>query len=172
MDGTLRKGMHTSVAIEHGATTVLAVNPIVPIDVQQAEANGSMLPGSLVNDGMPNVLSQTFRTMVHSRLAAGLRAIEKDYPYANVILFEPTRNDAKLFFSNVFSFKARRLICEHAYQMMREDLRGRIDELNAALKPFDIRVREDVLEDRTRTFSTSLYGLGVMTMGEKAFRLC
>src|SRR5690606_41481604 len=45
MDGTLRKGLHASVALEDGADLVLAVNPLVPIDAKLAVENGTMKPG-------------------------------------------------------------------------------------------------------------------------------
>lgn len=158
MDGTLRKGLHASVALEEGADLVIAVNPLVPIDAKKAVENGTMKAGALTNNGMPNILSQTYRTMVYSRMKAGMAMYEDEYPGAEIILFEPTRDDAKMFFSNVFSFQSRRMVCEHAYQMTRRDLLRRYDELQARLAPFGIRIRRDILEDEQRTISTSLYG--------------
>lgn len=158
VDGTLNKGMHTSVAIDHGADIVFAINPVVPIDVQQAVATGTMSREELVGSGMPKVLSQAYRTMVHSRLTSGLNAIERDYPGRSVLLFEPARDDANLFFSSVFSFKARKMMCERAYQLTRENLRTRAVELEKVLKPAGIRIRHDILDDENRTLSTGLYG--------------
>lgn len=158
LDGTLRKGLHASVALEDGADLVLAINPMVPIDVSAATRAGTMMPGGLVKSGMPNVLSQTFRTMIYSRMQAGIAQYEREYPGKSIILFEPTRDDAKLFFSNVFSFQSRRMVCEHAYQMTRRDLLRRADTLEAQLAPFGIKLRRDRLEDDQRTMSTSLYG--------------
>lgn len=158
VDGTLNKGMHTSVAFDHGADIVFAINPVVPIDVQQAVATGTMAREELVGSGMPKVLSQSYRTMVHSRLSSGLNAIQRDYPGKSVLLFEPARDDANLFFSSVFSFKARKMMCERAYQLTRENLRTRAVELEKVLKPAGIRIRHDILEDENRTLSTGLYG--------------
>ena len=158
VDGTLNKGMHTSVAIKNGADIVFAINPVVPIDVEQAVASGTMERKGLVGSGMPKVLSQSYRTMVHSRLASGLNAIEQDCPERSVLLFEPARDDANLFFSSVFSFKTRKMMCERAYQLTRENLRSRAEELEKVLKPAGIRIRHDILEDENRTLSTGLYG--------------
>jgi NTE family protein len=158
VDGTLRKGLHASVALEDGADLVIAVNPLVPIDAKLAVENGTMRPGMLTNSGMPNILSQTYRTMVYSRMRAGMEVYEREYPNAEIVLFEPTRDDAKMFFSNVFSFQSRRMVCEHAYQMTRRDLLRRYEELQATFAPYGIRIRRDILEDEQRTISTSLYG--------------
>ncbi|ERP89934.1 patatin [Marinobacter sp. ES-1] len=158
VDGTLRKGLHASVAFEDGADLVLAVNPQVPIDASAAVRAGTMQPGDLTRSGMPNLLSQMFRTMVYSRMQSGIAQYARDYPDKDILLFEPTRDDAKLFFSNVFSFQSRRMVCEHAYQMTRRDLLSRADELEPKLAKYGIKLRRDRLEDEQRTISTSLYG--------------
>ena len=158
VDGTLRKGLHASVAFEDGADLVFAVNPQVPIDASAAVRAGSMKPGELTRSGMPNVLSQTFRAMVYSRMQSGIAQYARDYPDKDILLFEPTRDDAKLFFSNVFSFQSRRMVCEHAYQMTRRDLLSRADQLEPKLAKYGIKLRRDRLEDEQRTISTSLYG--------------
>lgn len=158
MDGTLRKGLHASVALEDGADLVIAINPLVPIDASAAVRAGTMKPGELAHSGMPNILAQTFRTMIYSRMKAGIAQYDREYPGKEVLLFEPTRDDAKLFFSNVFSFQSRRMACEHAYQMTRRDLLQRADALEKQLAPYGITLRRDRLEDEQRTISTSLYG--------------
>lgn len=158
VDGTLRKGLHASVAFEDGADLVFAVNPQVPIDASAAVRAGTMKPRALTQSGMPNVLAQTFRTMVYSRMQSGMAQYGRDYPDKDIVLFEPTRDDAKLYFSNVFSFQSRRMVCEHAYQMTRRDLLERADELESTLAPYGITLRRDRLEDDQRTISTSLYG--------------
>jgi len=158
VDGTLRKGLHASVALEDGADLVIAINPLVPIDASAAVRAGTMKPGALMDSGMPNILGQTYRTMVYSRMQAGMDQYAEQYPDADIVLFQPERDDAKLFFSNVFSFQSRRMACEHAYQMTRRDLLRRADELEAQLAPYGITLRRDCLEDEQRTISTSLYG--------------
>jgi len=158
VDGTLRKGLHASVAFEDGADLVFAINPQVPIDASAAVRAGSLKAGDLTHSGMPNMLSQTFRTMVYSRMQSGIAQYARDYPDKDILLFEPTRDDAKLFFSNVFSFQSRRMVCEHAYQMTRRDLLNRADELEPNLAQYGIKLRRDRLEDEQRTISTSLYG--------------
>jgi len=171
VDGTLNKGMHTSVALDDGADIVFAINPVVPIDVAQAVEAGTMSRKELTQSGMPNVLSQTYRTMVHSRLSSGLKSIKRDYPGKHVVLFEPSRNDANLFFSSVFSFNARKMMCEQAYQLTRASIRSRADELESLLAPAGIRLRHDILNDQSRTLSTGLYGAALPTYQAKIQRI-
>ncbi|WP_369599933.1 patatin-like phospholipase family protein [Hahella sp. SMD15-11] len=158
VDGTIRRGMHASVALEDGAELVLAINPVVPIDAPAAVAAGTMSEGALLNKGMPNVVAQAYRAMVYSRMNAGFELYEAQYPGRTLLRFEPRRDDARLFFSNIFSFQSRRVVCEHAYQMTRRDLLARYEELSEALAPFGVTLKRDVLEDDQRTLSTSLYG--------------
>lgn len=167
VDGTLNKGMHTTIAMDDGADIVFAINPVVPVDVAQAVDAGTMSRQELSRSGMPNVLSQVYRTMVHSRLKSGLKYIKRDYPNKEVILFEPIRNDAKLFFSSVFSFNTRKMMCEQAYQLTRASLRARSDELSELLAPAGIRIRHDILNDESRTLSTGLYGAALPTYQSK-----
>lgn len=158
VDGTLNKGMHTSVAMDDGADIVFAINPVVSIDVARAVDSGTMSRHELSQSGMPNVLSQAYRTMIHSRLTSGLRHIKRRYPGKDLVLFEPIRSDANLFFSSVFSFKARKMMCEQGYQLTRASLRARSEELEPLLASAGIRMRHDILNDENRTLSTGLYG--------------
>jgi hypothetical protein len=112
----------------------------------------------MTRSGMPNVLAQTYRTMVHSRMQSGIDRYAQDYPDKDIVLFEPRSEDAILFGSNVFSFESRRLLCEHAYQATRRDLRLRAAELEPKLAKYGIALRHDCLNDTDRTVSTSLFG--------------
>jgi hypothetical protein len=147
------------VALDAGADLVLAVNPIVPVDTLRAVEAGELPHGHLVDRGLPTVLAQTFRTLIHSRLEVGVAAAARRYPAADLVLFEPERDDYRMFFSNVFSFAARRAVCEHAYQATRRDLRRRRAELEPLLARHGVRLRVDVLEDETRDLWTGV-GLG------------
>ncbi|MEZ5582285.1 MAG: hypothetical protein R3F37_05430 [Candidatus Competibacteraceae bacterium] len=61
-----------------------------------------------------------------------------------------------MFFANVFSFAHRRWVCEHAYQTIRNDLLARYEDLEPILSRHGITMRMDVLEDKSRHFSTGL----------------
>ena len=145
VDGVLHKTVHASVAFERGAGLVIAVNPIVPVDTAHAVATGVMRRGRLVDRGMPGVMSQTFRTLIHSRMGTGMAAYAERYESADLILFEPRKDDYTMFFTNVFSFAARRTVLEHAYRSTLEQLRDRADEIGPVLARHGLRLREHVL---------------------------
>ncbi len=150
VDGVLLKTLHGSVALDAGADLVLCLNPIVPLDADVARRSGAVDERGLVARGLPTVLVQTFRTLVHSRLTVGLAAYGPRYPGADVVLFEPGPGDHRMFFTNIFSFAQRRAVCEHAWSATRRNLLERSAELGPILERRGLRLRLDVLRDRSR----------------------
>ncbi|MEM1042585.1 MAG: patatin-like phospholipase family protein [Bacteroidota bacterium] len=147
VDGVLLKTVHASVALEAGADLVLCVNPIVPVDTARAVEQGIMRRGKLIDRGMPGVLAQTFRTLIHSRLATGIAAYEARYEGADILLFEPSREDYQMFFTNVFSFDSRKAVVEHAYHATLGSLAERRSVLAPVLAEHGLRLRDEVLDD-------------------------
>lgn len=145
VDGVLLKTLHASVALEAGAELLLCINPIVPVDTVNAVQAGLMKRRNLLDRGLPTVLSQTFRTMVHSRLEVGMAAYERKYGDRDVVLIQPRRDDYKMFFTNIFGLAERRDVCAHAYQATREMLLERYDELAPVFARHGVTLRKDVL---------------------------
>ncbi|HEV7518887.1 MAG TPA: patatin-like phospholipase family protein [Thermoanaerobaculia bacterium] len=150
VDGILLKTVHASVALEKGAELVLCINPIVPVDTVRAIEEGVLPRGKLLDRGLPTVLAQTFRTLIHSRLEVGMAAYETRFRGADVVLVEPERHDYRMFFTNIFGFDERIRVCEHAYEATREILLARFDELAPVLARHGLTLRRDVLAEGTR----------------------
>jgi predicted acylesterase/phospholipase RssA len=147
VDGVLLKTLHASVALDAGTELLFCLNPIVPVDTSDSVEAGVMRRGRLEARGLPTVLSQTFRLLVHSRLAVGLSSYEPRFPDADVILIEPARDDYRMFFTNIFKFSDRRAVAEHAYRSTRAQLLRRREELEPILTRHGVRLRIDVLEE-------------------------
>jgi hypothetical protein len=109
-----------------------------------------------VEGGLPIVLSQTFRAIIHSRMTAGIAKYKSQYRGADVVLFEPDADDSEIFFTNVFSYGTRVRLCEHAYRRTRRDLLRRRYELAPLLERHGLRLRLDVLKDEERRLGTRL----------------
>ncbi|HEU4454855.1 MAG TPA: hypothetical protein VFR81_17445, partial [Longimicrobium sp.] len=107
-------------------------------------------PRRLWDYGLPAVLSQTFRTAIHSRMGTGFRSYAHTYPDAEVILVEPELGDHRMFFSNIFSASNRREVCEHAYARTLEHLRANREEIGAKLEKSGMRLRAGVLDGPPR----------------------
>ena len=148
VDGVLLKTLHASVALDAGARLVLCINPIVPVDLHSGDGAAF---GRLADRGLPSVLSQTFRTLIHSRLQVGLASYGRRYRGADVVLLEPRRDDYRMFFTNIFTFSSRKAVCEHAYEATRRDLLARFEELEPVFRRHGLTLRRDVLEDAGRS---------------------
>ncbi|HSU15370.1 patatin-like phospholipase family protein [Longimicrobium sp.] len=157
IDGVARRTLNASVALEEGADLLFCVNPIVPVDVHADGSDGSNGNGngkktkSLSDYGLPAVLSQTFRTAIHSRMGTGFRSYAHTYPGADVILVEPELGDHRMFFSNIFSVTNRRDVCEHAYARTLAYLRANEVEIAEKLARSGMSLRREVLDDPRRT---------------------
>ncbi|MCL4801888.1 MAG: patatin-like phospholipase family protein [Burkholderiales bacterium] len=149
VDGALKKTLHASVALARGVGLLLGINPLVPFDAHLPRPAGGR-PEKLVEGGLPAVLAQTFRSIIHSRMQVGMQRYETEYPRADIVLFQPNRDDAEMFFTNIFSYASRRRLAEHAYQKTRKELLERRHALAPVLARHGIGIRFDVLTDPHR----------------------
>jgi predicted acylesterase/phospholipase RssA len=149
VDGALKKTLHATVALDEGADLLLCLNPLVPFHTSPSLRDGRRIP-SLVDGGFPAVMSQTFRSMIHSRLALGLKHYERAYPGSDIVLLEPDQRDATLFLANTFSYRQRREIAEHAYQETRRMLLDRQAELTPMLARHRVALDLEALQDPGR----------------------
>lgn len=149
VDGALKKTLHASVALEEGVDLLLCVNPLVPYRASPDATHEGRIP-ALVEGGLPVVMSQTFRSMIHSRLELGFKQYERAYPDTDIVLIEPDQRDAELFFANTFSYRQRREMAEHAYQQTRALLRLRAGRLAEKLSRHGITINHAALADPRR----------------------
>jgi predicted acylesterase/phospholipase RssA len=154
-DGALTKTMHASVLLDEGVDLLLCLNPLVPFDAtkpltRRIMAHGKARIPRMVEGGLPTVLSQTFRAMIHSRMELGMKHYERAYPGTTIVLFEPDHRDPQMFLANTFSYAQRRELAEHAYQATRKTMRSYKTWLTQQLAPHGVRLRLDVLEDEQR----------------------
>ncbi len=143
VDGALNKTLHASLALDAGAGLVFCLNPLVPFDGSRAGAR------RVSRSGPAAVLAQTMRATIRSRMTVGLEKYRVTHPDADIVLFEPRRDDAEIFFANIFSVASRRHLCEHAYRTTRADLLERREELAPMLQRHGLSLDEAVLRTET-----------------------
>jgi hypothetical protein len=151
--------MHASVAMDDGVDLMLCLNPLVPFDAtapQVAKVMQRGLPAEkrsiprIVDGGLPAVLSQTFRSMIHSRMELGMKHYEHCYPNTDIILIEPDHRDPEMYLANTFSYAQRRTLAEHAYQQTRQMLRSQKTGISAKLAKHGISLDHDALNNPKR----------------------
>ncbi len=155
VDGALKKTLHASILLDEGLDLLICLNPLVPFDATRAPRHrvasgaGRRIP-RLVDGGLPVVLSQTFRALIHSRLELGMKGYRRSHPATTIVLFEPEQRDPEMFMANTFSYSQRRSLAEHAYQRTRHQLRSRRSTLRAQLEPHGVGIDDAVLDDAGR----------------------
>lgn len=174
VDGALKKTLHASVALKEGAKLVVCINPLVPFDATHASHERHLKRRRLVDGGLPVVLAQTFRAIIHSRMKTGLAKYAIEYRDADVILFEPSPDDADMFFTNMFSYADRKRLSEQAYRKTRNELLRRYDELAPKLARHGVTINRAVLADTQRSLTRRMARLKrsrAGSMGLTALRL-
>ena len=165
VDGALKKTLHASVAMEEGIDLMLCLNPLVPFNATAPQVAKVMQRGlsaerrtipRIVDGGLPAVLSQTFRSMIHSRMALGMKHYERAYPNTDIILIEPDHRDPELYLANTFSYAQRRRLAEHAFQQTRQMLRSNKTGISAKLARHGISLDHDALNDIKRHLTQPL----------------
>lgn len=154
IDGVAQRTVHASVAMDEGADFTICINPIVPYEAaESAMKAGDPLEEMLVRRGLPAVLSQTFRTMIHSRMNVGISRYKHQQSYAgrDIIVIEPKTTDSRMFFTNIFSFSSRQEVCEYAYQSTRAFLREQAETLERTLQKHGLGLRKAALSQENRT---------------------
>lgn len=150
VDGVLLKTLHASTILEEELDLAICINPIVPVDTRKSVEQGIMRRGKLIDRGMPTILSQTFRTLIHSRLETGMANYASRYDKTDLLLFEPKRDDYRMFFTNIFSFAKRKEVCEHAYHQMFAYLRENQVKIGSVLEKHGLTLNQDVLDGERR----------------------
>jgi hypothetical protein len=115
VDGALVRTMNASLALEEGCNLLFCLNPLVPFDATRSRARHS-----IAEHGLPTVLSQTFRSLIYSRMAVGRASYRQRFPQADQLLLEPDRDDERLFFTNVFRYSGRRRLAELNLKVLKD----------------------------------------------------
>ena len=152
VDGALIRTVHASLALEAGADLLICVNPLVPYDASGGRGRSRR---NLADEGLPAIMGQSLRALIHSRMHVGMASYSARFPRADVVLLEPDRHDERLFFANVFRYTGRSRLVEHAYQRTRQDLLSQADRLSRALARHGLTLNRQRLRDRRRTFATA-----------------
>ncbi len=154
VDGALLRTMHASLVLEAGAQLVFCLNPLVAYDASGGGTHHAHR--DLTDSGLTVVLSQTFRSLIQSRMMVGMSGYRDRYPHADILLFEPDRDDERMFFANVFRYSDRRRLVDHAYQRTRQDLRRHARQLAPVLERHGLRLSAKALRDPQRSFHRAI----------------
>ncbi len=124
IDGGMRGNASLDLAIEHGATLILCINPMVPYDNRYHRAISFLGPdgGYLSEKGVQAISSQVTRIIGHSSLHYHIKQLRRMHPDVDIILIEPHSDDYQMFFYNIMRYSSRMAVAHHGFEAVTIDL--------------------------------------------------
>lgn len=118
IDGGVGRVAYMDVAINHGASLVFVINPIVHIVNDRTKVCLPTLYGNcggLKEKGMSYIFDQGNRISTGTRVYLGLKRYQVEHPNKDFLLIQPDPSDALMFIYNVINLAARLEILNYGY---------------------------------------------------------
>lgn len=150
VDGAVLKTAHVRRAIREGARLVFCVNPAGPA---RPPSNGTRRT-------MLDVVEQSIRIMLRSRMQYALRCYRDEYPHVDVIALEPSRQALEETGANCMRWSDAAEVAARGYRSVLETFRAGQDEYARILARHGMVLRDPAsLPDRPQ--AADLAGLAV-----------
>lgn len=117
--------VHLDVAMQEGATVLVVVNPMVPMQLSDPASARGDAPRAR---GMPWIVNQAIRIGATRGIREQCRRAEASGA-ASVLLIEPESEQSVMFVGNPSSHESRRRVLEYAYRRTRAVLSSSEEEL-------------------------------------------
>jgi predicted acylesterase/phospholipase RssA len=164
VDGGVRGNASLDVAIEHGATLVVCINPLVPFDNSDRTSIPFLGPdgGYLSEKGLNAVASQAGRIQSHAGLHYHIKQLRRKHPEVDIILIEPSRNDYQMFFYNIMRYSARMIVARHGFETVTLKLAEDYEHYEALLARHGIPINRRLVTEELKEIQESNYDLAVI----------
>jgi predicted acylesterase/phospholipase RssA len=149
IDGGIKGNASIDVAVEQGATLIVVVNPIVPLDARSMRVPDSMRQqvGTRISDlGLRGIYNQVLRGMLHDGLRDHIRAVRARHPEVDILLIEPRPDDEKMFFHEIMSYSARLMVLQHGYESVSTGLYDTWGYLRRILPRHGVHITRRILD--------------------------
>jgi len=153
LDGGIKGNAAIDVAVDRGATLIVVINPIVPLDMRGLDVPAGMRAqmGSRLTDlGMRGIYNQVFRGMLHDGLLDHIRVVRDRHPEIDIVLIEPRPDDEKMFFHELMSFSARLMTLQHGYESVSIGLNDTWGYLRRILPRHGVHITRRVVDRKPR----------------------
>jgi predicted acylesterase/phospholipase RssA len=140
VDGGVRHTANIDVAIDKGADLIICYNPFRPFNNRTEALRDAVSEDRYLKDrGLPVVLNQVFRTLLHSRLTLGLEHYARDERFrGDIVLIEPEETDADFFAVNPLAFWRRAESIRHGFESVHRTLSANLPELAPLLADYGL----------------------------------
>ncbi len=149
VDGGIKGISAIDVAVDRGATLIVVINPIVPLDTRGMEVPESLrgqMGSRLADLGVRGVYNQVFRGMLHDGMLDHIRLVRENHPDVDILLIEPRPDDEKMFFHELMSFSARLMVLQHGYESVSNGLYDTWGYLRRILPKHGIHITRRVVD--------------------------
>lgn len=139
VDGGVQRTANIDVAIEQGADLVICYNPFRPF-VNRVDL--SKHRPYLADRGLGTVVSQVFRTLLHTRLRMGLRSFAHDRRFrGDIVVIEAREADEQFFDLNPMAFWKRSDGLRHGFESVRQTLTDHAEILGPLFESYGLDFR-------------------------------
>jgi predicted acylesterase/phospholipase RssA len=149
IDGGIKGNAAIDVAVDRGATLIVVINPIVPLDARAMRVPDTMRVqvGNRISDlGLRGVYNQVFRGILHDGLLDHIRLVRNRHPDVDILLIEPRPDDEKMFFHELMSFSARLMVMQHGYESVSTGLYDTWGYLRRILPKHGVHITRRVID--------------------------
>lgn len=122
VDGGLRGNASLDIAIEKGASLVVCINPLVPIEQRELPASRKHAKDEPRPDRIQDIANQMLRISTHSGLHYHIKQIRRAHPQVDIILIEPDPKDHDLFSNNLMGYSERINVARRGFESATLDL--------------------------------------------------
>jgi hypothetical protein len=150
--------------VEHGAELVICINPLVPFDNQARDIPKLGPNAQRVSDkGFGVITNQVSRVMLHAGLQYHIKHLRRAHPDVDIIVIEPRRDDARLFFNNIMRYSSRLHVLHHGYESVLVELEEREPAEKEMLARHGIRLRRSLMREQLRRIRRAAYDPDVVS---------
>lgn len=146
LDGSAGKVTHIDIAIDKGAKLIILINPRVPfVNDPETTCLPSLSYGKCSQIDELGVLfcwEQAKRIECREKLVLALEYYNRTHPDVDILLFEPSSDEALLFFQGPMSISARTQVMQHGYHLTMSELRSSYKNLNQIFSKHGIEVTD------------------------------
>jgi predicted acylesterase/phospholipase RssA len=159
VDGGIKGISAIDIAVDRGASLIVVINPVVPIDtraVDTPEIVRDQIGEHLTDGGMRAVYNQVMRGILHDGLLDHIRVVRDRHPDIDILLIEPRADDDKMFFHELMSFSARMMVAQHGYESVSNGLQDTWGYLRRILPKHGIHITRRVVDRKPKAAAETI----------------
>jgi NTE family protein len=138
--------------VDRGATLIVAINPIVPVDAQPQPSGGDARAGRRPHrrHGHARRLQPGVPRHAPDGLLDHIKLVRNSHPDVDILLIEPRPDDEKMFFHELMSYSARLMVLQHGYESVSNGLYDAWGHLRRILPRHGIHISRRNIERKAR----------------------